>query len=196
MFGTVSLTAWYIGAHCNPADSHSSFSMLIQVIIWFLLSRRGRAAIESLSAASRKLSATQSRLLLDILQRNASTEFGLRHGFDSVHSRDDFVAAVPLKSYDCYAEYVKKITESEDGNGGVGMEGVKMYSASANIGTIEKSISNGNQSDKPVCGVLTADKVEFLACSAGTSGKNKIVPVTLTSKVCFTNTKYTYLAPL
>jgi len=38
--------------------------------------------------------------------------------------------------------------------------------------------------EAPTAAVLTADHVEFLSYSSGTSGKNKLVPLTLWPKVC------------
>jgi hypothetical protein len=182
LFAILSLAAWYVSTGCDPADSHSVGSLAIQFIVWSAISWRGRVILDRLSAASRHLSDVQTHLLFDVLRRNGSTLFGRRHGFDSIRTRADFVAAVPLSSYDHYAEYIDKITTgNKNENGGKGHNGdeLPVVAVKGRDGASADSIS-GN---KPITGILTADKVEFLACSAGTSGRNKIIPITRLSKV-------------
>jgi len=43
-----------------------------------------------------------------------------------------------------------------------------------------------NCKDAPAAGVLTSDRVEFLCYSSGTTGKNKLIPVTRWFKVSIT----------
>lgn len=184
-FAILSLAAWHVSSGCDPADSHTIASLAVQFIIWSALSWRGRVILDRLSAASRNLSAVQTQLLLNVLRRNGSTLFGRRHFFDSVRTRADFVANVPLSSYDNYAEYIEKITSNNQ---------KECAAKSQNRDELPVVTINGRDgvptdnvvSNKPISGILTADKVEFLACSAGTSGRNKIVPITHLSKVRMT----------
>lgn len=58
----------------------------------------------------------QEAVLLRILRRNASTEFGRAHGFGSVRSVRDYQQRVPVRTYDDYAELhgdARALTASE-----------------------------------------------------------------------------------
>jgi len=55
--------------------------------------------------------AAQLSLLLDILKRNADTEYGLKHGFAAVKSIEDFQKAVPINDYDSLQPYIKAASE-------------------------------------------------------------------------------------
>ncbi len=50
--------------------------------------------------------ATQERLLLRILRHNRMTAFGQAHGFDQVRSYRDFVASVPIQSYESLRPFI------------------------------------------------------------------------------------------
>jgi hypothetical protein len=79
---------------------------LIANSLWYLSSLP-----ESLAFywARRNLADTQQRLLLNLLHRNASTEFGRRYGFVDLRSVGDYQRRVPLTTYDDYAETIERI---------------------------------------------------------------------------------------
>ncbi|HWI60922.1 MAG TPA: GH3 auxin-responsive promoter family protein, partial [Symbiobacteriaceae bacterium] len=58
---------------------------------------------------------TQERYLLDLVRRNAGTEFGRAHGFDRIRSVADYQAAVPLSTYEDYREAVTAIGAGRPG---------------------------------------------------------------------------------
>ena len=147
----------------DPAESHSTISVLSQVLLQTLISCRGRLALRRLQHASSHLASTQTTLLLSILKHNAKTNFGRRNHFAdvlaAVHGgergamealRRSFVANVPLTTHDDYVADIERLLEYKDA---------------------------------PAAGILTSDRVEFLCYSSGTTGKNKLFPVTRWPKV-------------
>lgn len=59
--------------------------------------------------------ATQTELLLDTLQKNASTEFGRRHHFHSIHSIDEYRERVPLAEWRDVRPWVDRVAEGRPG---------------------------------------------------------------------------------
>lgn len=56
----------------------------------------------------------QERLLIDIVRRNALTEFGRRHDFAAMRNWDDFRARVPIQSAEEYQALVRRIAAGEN----------------------------------------------------------------------------------
>jgi len=61
--------------------------------------------------ATRDARGTQTRLLMDIVRRNADTEYGRRHGFGDVKSVEDYQRRVPLITYEDIKGDVTRVTE-------------------------------------------------------------------------------------
>src|SRR5437868_3991953 len=59
--------------------------------------------------ATRRVAATQARLLAGIVRRNRDTDFGRRHRFDLIRTPAEFQRAVPLTTADDYREDVERI---------------------------------------------------------------------------------------
>ncbi len=55
----------------------------------------------------------QQTVLLDIVRRNAQTEFGKMHGFETIRSIEDFRRQVPVSDWEVYAPYAKRMEEGE-----------------------------------------------------------------------------------
>jgi hypothetical protein len=68
-----------------------------------------RRFLEGLSQCRR----VQDRLLARILQANADSDFGRRHGFSRIRSYADFAHAVPLTHFSYYAPYVERCKAGE-----------------------------------------------------------------------------------
>lgn len=64
-------------------------------------------------AALREPGATQRRLLMGYLRRNADTEYGRRWGFADIRSPEEYQARVPLTDHDDYAARVDRIAGGE-----------------------------------------------------------------------------------
>jgi len=57
--------------------------------------------------------AAQERLLRDYVRRNANTDFGRRHAFDTIDSVASFRRHVPIRDYDAIAPQVDRIVNGE-----------------------------------------------------------------------------------
>jgi hypothetical protein len=63
--------------------------------------------------AVRQVGKVQSRLLLDILKRNASCEYGKEFGFDRIRDIDEYCSTVPVVRYDDLSKYVERMIRGE-----------------------------------------------------------------------------------
>jgi hypothetical protein len=55
----------------------------------------------------------QHELLLDLVNKAAATEFGKQHNFSSISAHQDFVKAVPLRTYEDFVPYINRLIEGE-----------------------------------------------------------------------------------
>jgi hypothetical protein len=62
-----------------------------------------------------RVAATQSHYLLDLLGRNAETQFGRKHGFTTIRSVTEFQARVPVTNYEALTESIEEIARGEQG---------------------------------------------------------------------------------
>lgn len=83
------------------------------------LAANGAWLISSLPAARafrhglNRVAETQERILLGILRRNAQTAFGRAHEFASIRSVDEYQRRVPLRTYDGFAEEMRRVEAGE-----------------------------------------------------------------------------------
>ncbi|MBV9328424.1 MAG: GH3 auxin-responsive promoter family protein [Chloroflexi bacterium] len=82
-----------------------------RLLAWYLRV----SAADSFDAATRQPQRTQTAKLLDILRRNADTEYGRRHGFASVRSVRDFQHNVPPTEYDALEPLIERVRNGEPG---------------------------------------------------------------------------------
>jgi hypothetical protein len=73
------------------------------------------SAADRFDAATRHPERTQTDKLLEIVHRNARTEYGRRYGFDSVRSIKDFQRNVPPTEYDMLEPYIDRVRSGEPG---------------------------------------------------------------------------------
>lgn len=59
--------------------------------------------------ATRAVAAAQRRLLLDLLQRNAASDYGRQHNFAAIRTVAEYQARVPLVSYDQLQPWIERI---------------------------------------------------------------------------------------
>lgn len=59
--------------------------------------------------------ASQARVLMGLMRRNAATAFGREHGFASIRGPAEFAARVPVRDYEGFRPYVDRIVRGEDG---------------------------------------------------------------------------------
>jgi hypothetical protein len=113
--------------------------------LWYWISRSEGLRFQQ---AVRDVGAVQSRMLLDILKRNRSSEYGKKFGFDRVKDIDDYRNYVPVVRYDDLATYIDRIISGEKN-------------------------------------LLTAETVERLVPTSGSSGGMKLIPYTASLKQDF-----------
>ena len=53
---------------------------------------------------------TQKKFLMNVLKKNADTEFGRKYNFRSIKTEDDFKKNVPISNYSDLKPYIDKIT--------------------------------------------------------------------------------------
>ncbi|MFG3497322.1 GH3 auxin-responsive promoter family protein [Streptomyces sp. NPDC047928] len=68
---------------------------------------------DALLAAFTDMRGHQREVLRDLLEFNAGTEFGRRHGFDRIRTIDDFRAAVPVQDYAAHAPLIERTAAGE-----------------------------------------------------------------------------------
>ena len=71
-----------------------------------LLKATGQRAVRRFDRLSRAPAQSQQRLLREILETNADTEFGRRHGFGSIVTFRDFQERVPISNYEDLEPYI------------------------------------------------------------------------------------------
>lgn len=83
----------------------------------------------------------EKSVLMNILADNRNTEYGSRHSFAGIASREEFKNAVPLSTYENYRKDIEKMAAGETN-------------------------------------ILTAEPVKYFGLSSGTTGTQKMIPVT------------------
>ncbi|MFJ6513903.1 GH3 auxin-responsive promoter family protein [Streptomyces sp. NPDC091406] len=81
--------------------------------------RRYRARVlterERLRAAFPHAAARRRRVLADLLEFNAETEYGRKHGFRNIRTMDDYRKAVPVQSYADLEPWIERAASGESG---------------------------------------------------------------------------------
>ncbi|MFI6768965.1 GH3 auxin-responsive promoter family protein [Streptomyces sp. NPDC050355] len=68
---------------------------------------------DRLTASLADMRQEQQRVLADLLDFNADTEFGKHHGFAGIRTIDEFRRAVPLQDYSAHAPYIDRMAAGE-----------------------------------------------------------------------------------
>lgn len=79
---------------------------LIANSLWYLSSLPESLAFQQ---ACQDSAAAQQKILLNLLRRNAATEFGRRYDFASIRSIAEYQARVPLSTYEDYRQAIEQI---------------------------------------------------------------------------------------
>ena len=72
---------------------------------------RGLKAAVPLMRAIKDPARSQAALLRQLLQQNADTVFGRKHGFARISTMQDYAAAVPISDYETFRPYVDQIVQ-------------------------------------------------------------------------------------
>ncbi|SDP81041.1 GH3 auxin-responsive promoter [Streptomyces sp. cf386] len=102
-----------------PADTPAPAGALAPASVWHTPGHPGRyrervlAARERLAGDHADLCGAQQRVLADLLEFNAGTEFGRQHGFGRIRTIDDFRKAVPVRDYAAHAPLIERTAAGE-----------------------------------------------------------------------------------
>lgn len=80
-------------------------------LIGTVISFATRASARRFDKATRDPGGTQKRLLMDLMRRNAGTEYGQRYGFSSVKTVQDYRRQVPLITYESIKGDMTRVTQ-------------------------------------------------------------------------------------
>jgi hypothetical protein len=80
---------------------------------WQALLAAAKPVTAQLQRAMTDPSNAQLSMLSKIVDTNAKTEFGRRHGFDGISSIDDFRRAVPIQTYANFSDDIDRIARGE-----------------------------------------------------------------------------------
>jgi hypothetical protein len=83
-------------------------SLLGSYIINTLMKRKGAWVERKLDLDLKNLKESQENLLLQIVRKNASTEFGVEYGFHKIHSVQDYRKQIPVLDYEKLRPYIEK----------------------------------------------------------------------------------------
>lgn len=76
---------------------------------------RGRLSCFMLERACRAPLKAQGSVLRKLVRRNEGTAFGRAHGFSKIRSEKDFRESVPVREYEEFRPFIKRIMEGEGG---------------------------------------------------------------------------------
>ncbi len=74
-----------------------------------------RSQLKGFLRATRKAALVQERTLLEKIKRNAASDFGRDHDFSRIRTYADFIAAVPVQSYENHKPYIRRVMEGQTG---------------------------------------------------------------------------------
>lgn len=74
---------------------------------------QGRALMRRFDHAVQHPEHMQRSLLRSLLHRHGTTVFGQQHGFNSIHTPEDYRRAVPIQDYEGFRPYVNRILQGE-----------------------------------------------------------------------------------
>lgn len=82
-------------------------------ILYKAFSLKGSREVAAFTKDSLNCRAAQSEKLLQIVSRNAETEYGKKHSFASIKSVADFQKAVPVCDYDSLSNHIERVAGGE-----------------------------------------------------------------------------------
>lgn len=80
-----------------------------------MMSGMGKKVKQNLDTITKDPMATQTAFIMDIIEKNKDTEFGIKHNFRDIHSIEDYQRMMPLTTYDDYVPYIEELCEGKQG---------------------------------------------------------------------------------
>ena len=109
---TASRITWHM-TQLNPADSHTWCTVIVQYLVFTLMSYNGERIYRNFLEKCKNVRQTQAKVLMDILSTNQSTMYGIKYRFSSITSPNDFFAFHPLTKYNHYLPHINDIVQGK-----------------------------------------------------------------------------------
>lgn len=87
---------------------------IISKLIYNLNVIKGNKIVTQFEEITKSASEVNKQLMLDIVRRNADTEYGKKYDFDEIHTLEDFKEKVPFSCYDDYAPYIDRMVKNDE----------------------------------------------------------------------------------
>src|SRR4051794_34492725 len=85
----------------------------IRNVLGKIVARRVRARLNAFEDATHHPREVQEALLRRIVERQAGTDFGKKHGFRAIQSAADFRRNVPVAGYEYVEPYIRRVMQGE-----------------------------------------------------------------------------------
>lgn len=87
---------------------------LFSKLIYNLNIIKGNKKISHFETITKNAPETNKQLIIDLVRRNANTEYGKKYSFDQIHTVEDYKEKVPFSTYDDYAVYINRMIKNNE----------------------------------------------------------------------------------
>ena len=95
------------------SSGHSASTLLKHYLVIHAMKRLGKRFYNGLEEESKHFQEEQEKFLLQFLDKNKDTAYGLDHEFSKITSRQDFVTRHKLTRYQDYEPYIERLKQGE-----------------------------------------------------------------------------------
>jgi|ADurb_H2B_03_Slu_FD_contig_123_5367_length_2918_multi_13_in_2_out_2_2 hypothetical protein len=88
---------------------------IVPKLVYSSLIKKGKKKIIRFDELTKDAPSVNKQLMLDLVKRNADTEYGQKYHFDQIDSLDAYRNKVPFSTYDDYAPYIERMLKGETG---------------------------------------------------------------------------------
>ncbi|MBC3887222.1 hypothetical protein GH810_02720 [Acetobacterium paludosum] len=88
---------------------------IIPKLVYSLNVKKGYEKIKRFDELTKNAPEVNKQLMLDLVKRNASTEYGKKYHFDQIETLETYKENVPFSTYDDYAPYIERMIEGAEG---------------------------------------------------------------------------------
>ena len=89
---------------------------VINAVVVNVMMERGRRAVHDLDKNSEEAVKLQKETLMNLLEKNANTEYGKKYGFADIKSISEYKSRVPFSEYDTYEPYIRRMVKKGEKN--------------------------------------------------------------------------------
>lgn len=82
---------------------------LISKLIYNINVAKGNILFKTFEDITKSAPEINKQLMLELVKKNADTEYGKKYGFDKINTVEDFKENVPFSGYDDYADYIQRM---------------------------------------------------------------------------------------